>query len=136
MTVFAAVYPLLTTRALEEPFDYLVPDDLAAVRRGSVVAVRLGAQTVLGVVLELRDASSHTGCLLPILSLFYVPAVPEELLDLAAQVRDHYLTNLGAALALVLPPGGSLRLRRVAEPTAAGREALAAGDKAAAGVEH
>ena len=65
MTVFAAVYPLLTTRALEEPFDYLVPDELAAVRRGSVVAVRLGAQTVLGVVLELRDASPHTGRLLP-----------------------------------------------------------------------
>ena len=64
-----------------------------------------------------------------------MPAVPEELLDLAAQVRDHYLTNLGAALALVLPPGGSLRLRRVAEPTAAGLEALAAGHKAAAGLE-
>jgi len=133
--VFAAVYPLLTTRALEEPFDYLVPDDLAAVRRGSVVAVRLGAQTVLGVVLALRATSEHTGRVLPLLSVVDIPAVPEELLDLAAQVRDHYLTTLGAALALVLPPGGSLRLRRLAEPTAAGLAALAAGEPAASGLE-
>ena len=43
-----------------------------------------------------------------------VPGVPEELLDLALQVRDHYLSTLGAALGLALPPAGSLRLRRVA----------------------
>ena len=62
-----------------------------------------------------------------------MPAVPEELLDLAAQVARPLPDDLGAALALVLPPGGSLRLRRVAEPTAAGLAALAAGDEAAAG---
>ncbi|HUK77487.1 MAG TPA: primosomal protein N' [Thermoleophilia bacterium] len=133
--MFAAVYPLLTTRALEEPFDYLVPDELAAVRRGSVVAVRLGAQTVLGVVLALRATSRHTGRVLPLLSVIDIPAVPEELLDLAVHVRDRYLTTLGAALALVLPPSGSLRLRRVATATAAGLAALEAGDKAAAGLE-
>ncbi len=134
--MYAAVFPLLTARAIEEPFDYLVPDELAAsVRRGSVVAVRLGAQTVLGIVLALSEASGHTGRHLTILSVIDVPAVPEELLDIAAQVRDHYLSTLGAALALVLPPAGSLRLRRVLEPTAAGLAALAAGERGAEALE-
>ena len=60
--MYAAVFPVLSTRALEEPFDYLVPAELTgAVRRGSVVAVRLGAQTVLGVVLALSATSGHAG---------------------------------------------------------------------------
>ena len=130
--MYAAVFPLLTARAIEEPFDYLVPDELAAsVRRGSVVAVRLGAQVVLGVVLALSETSAHRGRHLSISSLIDVPAVPEELLDLAAQVRDHYLSTLGATLALVLPPAGALRLRRVLEPTVSGRAALAAGERGA-----
>jgi primosomal protein N' (replication factor Y) len=134
--LYAAVFPLLTARAIEEPFDYLVPDELAAsVRRGSVVAVRLGAQTVLGVVLALSPGSTHSGRHLDILSAIDVPAVPEELLDIAAQVRDHYLSTLGAALALVLPPAGSLRLRRVLEPSAAGLAALAAGEPGAEALE-
>jgi len=131
--VYAAVVPLLTARALEEPFDYLVPDDLAAhLRRGSVVAVRLGAQTVLGVVVGVSDTSSHTGRHLPVLSVVDVPAVPDDLLDLALRVREHYLTAAGTALALVLPPAGALKLRRVLEPSAAGRAALAAGERGAA----
>ncbi|MGZ4198557.1 MAG: replication restart helicase PriA, partial [Thermoleophilia bacterium] len=135
--MYAAVFPLLTARAIEEPFDYLVPDELAAsVRRGSVVAVRLGAQTVLGVVLALSRGSAHTGRHLNILSVVEVPAVPEELLDVAAQVRDHYLSTLGAALALVLPPAGSLHLKRVLEPSAAGLAALAAGEPGAEALEH
>ncbi len=130
--MYAAVFPLLSARALEEPFDYLVPDELAdAVSRGSVVAVRLGAQTVLGVVLALSPTSAHTGRHLSILSVIDVPAVPGELLDLAFQVRDHYLATLGAALSLALPPTGSLRLRRVLRPTAAGLAALGAGERGA-----
>jgi primosomal protein N' (replication factor Y) len=130
--LYAAVFPVLSTRAIEEPFDYLVPDDLAAsVRRGSVVAVRLGAQTVLGVVLGLSQTSVHKGRHLGIASVVDVPAVPEELLEIAGQIREHYLSTLGAALALVLPPSGALRLRRVLEPTAAGLAAEAAGEKGA-----
>ncbi len=134
--MYAAVFPLLTARALEEPFDYLVPDELAAVvRRGSVVAVRLGAQTVLGVVLALSATSAHTGRHLPVLSAIDLPVVPEELLDMAARVRDHYLTTLGSALALVLPPAGALSLRRQLVPTVVGLAALAAGQRGAEALE-
>ena len=134
--MYAAVFPLLSARALEEPFDYLVPDEFAhAVSRGSVVAVRLGAQTVLGVVLALSLTSAHTGRHLSLLSVIDVPAVPGELLDLAFQVRDHYLSTLGAALSLALPPTGSLRLRRELGPTAAGLAAIAAGERGAEALE-
>ena len=111
-----------------------MPAELAgAVRRGSVVAVRLGAQTVLGVVLALSATTAHAGRHVNILSVIDVPAVPEELLDLALQVRDHYLSSLGAAWVSLCLPAGSLRLRRVLVPSAAGLAALAAGERGAAG---
>jgi primosomal protein N' (replication factor Y) len=131
--MYAAVFPLLTARALEEPFDYLVPDHLAdTVRRGTVVAMPLGAQTVLGVVLRLATASSHAGRHVALSSVVDVPPVPGELLDVAERVRDHYLTTLGAALGLVLPSGGALRLRRVVAATAEGVAALESGLKGSA----
>jgi primosomal protein N' (replication factor Y) (superfamily II helicase) len=130
--MYAAVFPLLTARALEEPFDYLIPGHLASVvRRGSIVAVPLGAQTVLGVVLELADTSLHAGRHVAIASVVDVPPVPGELLDVAARVRDHYLSTLGAALGLVLPSGGGLRLRRVIAITPEGEAALERGERGA-----
>ena len=134
--MYAAVYPLLTTRALEEPFDYAVPERLLpAVRRGSVVAVRLGAQTVLGVVLALAETSGHAGRHLDLLDVVDIPPVPGELLDLAVLVRDHYLSTLGVALALVVPPAGALRLRRTLRPTPDGLVALERGDDGADALE-
>jgi len=61
--VYAAVFPLLTARALTGPFDYLVPEELAArLQTGSLVAVALGRQTVLGVVVgRWLDAMLKTG---------------------------------------------------------------------------
>ena len=126
--MYAAVFPLLTARALDEPFDYLVPDSLGPrLRRGSLVAVPLSAGMVLGVVLGLNDDPVHAGRHVGIADLVDLPPVPGDLLDLAERVKDYYLTSLGSALGLVLPPGGGLRLERWADITPAGREALAGG---------
>ena len=56
----ARVVPLVTTRALREPLDYLQPEgiELAA---GDVVHVPLAGRNVRGVVVEAGGPSRHTG---------------------------------------------------------------------------
>ena len=126
---YAAVFPLVRTRAFAGAFDYEIPRDLEGrVRPGALVAVQLGHQTVIGVVLELRAATTHAGRVLPLRDLLDVPAIPPDLLQLATQVERYYLTSFSAALALVCPPTGALKVIRQYELTDAGRAAVAAGE--------
>ncbi len=126
---YAAVFPLVRTRAFGEAFDYEVPHELAAgVRPGALVAVPLGAQTVIGVVLELRASTAHQGRVLSLRDVLHVPAIPAELLDVARRVEEHYLTSFSAALALVCPPTGALKVVRQYELTEGGHAAAEAGE--------
>ncbi len=110
---YAAVFPLVRTRAFAEAFDYEIPRELAAgALPGALVAVPLGAQTVIGVVLEVREQTAHAGRVLPLRDVLRVPAIPEELLGVARRVQQHYLTSFSAALALVCPPTGALKIER------------------------
>ena len=125
----AAVFPLVRTRAFAEPFEYALPaasgDEVVP---GALVAVPLGAQTVIGVVLELREHGRHQGDLRPVADVLDVPALAPELLHLAERVRSYYLSSWCAALALVTPPTGALRVQRRYALTDAGRAALEAGE--------
>jgi primosomal protein N' (replication factor Y) len=125
--MYAAVFPLVRTRAFTEPFDYLVPPGLPDVRIGSLVAAPLGGQVVLGIVVGMAATSSHSAKALPLNDVVDLPPVPADLVTLAGRVRDHYLTSLGSALALVTPPGAALRLERTAALTAEGGRQLAEG---------
>ena len=128
-TSYAAVFPLVRTRAFAEAFDYEVPRELEArTIPGALVAVPLGAQTVIGVVLEVRSSTTHAGRVLPLRDVLGVPAIPAELLDVARRVERHYLTSFSAALALVCPPTGALKVVRQYELTEAGRAAADAGE--------
>jgi primosomal protein N' (replication factor Y) len=126
---YAAVFPLVRTRAFAGAFDYLVPDELEGrLVVGALVAVPLGAQTIIGVVLELRPETAHKGRVLPVRDLLDVPAIPADLLELARRVEQYYLTSFAAALTLVCPPTGALKIVRQYELTAAGRAARGAGE--------
>lgn len=126
--MFASVFPLVRTRALQEPFDYVVPASLQGqVRIGSLVAVPLGSQVVLGVVLGMAATSRYAADALALRDLVDLPPLPEDLLAVATRIRDHYLTSLGAALSLVTPPAAALGLQRTAVLTEAGRAALEQG---------
>ncbi len=125
----AAVFPLVRTRAFAEPFDYALPAESGAeVARGDLVAVPLGATTVIGVVLALREHSAHVGTLRAVKDVLDVPRIETGLLDLAERVRRHYLSSTGSALALVAPPTAALNVTRRYELTEAGRAALEAGE--------
>ena len=128
---YAAVFPLVRTRAFSGAFDYSIPSELEGrVRAGVLVAVPLGAQTVIGVVLQVLESTTHTGRVVALRDLLDVPAIPADLLDLAREVERYYLTSFSAALALVCPPTGALKVVRSFELTAAGEAARGAGEEA------
>ena len=130
---YAAVFPLVRSRAFAKPFDYVVPDELKAqVCPGSLVAVPLGAQSVLGVVLELRDTTAHEGRILALGGAVDLPQIPSDLLRLAERVHEYYLASPAASLALVAPPLAAVKLEKLYALTADGQEAMHGGETALA----
>ncbi len=128
---YAAVFPLVRTRAFSGGFDYEIPRELGpAVRIGALVAAPLGGQTVIGVVLEIRQQTEHEGRVLALRDVLRVPPIPEDLLALARRIERHYLTSFAAALALVCPPTGALKIERRYELTDSGAAAAVAGEAA------
>ena len=108
----AQVLPLVEARGLDRILDYSVPAGLEdGVAPGALVVCPLGPRRVLGVVVG-RGEATHRGRLAPIAGVAAGPPVPVELLDLARWMARYYLAPVATCLRLVLPPGGSSRLRR------------------------
>jgi primosomal protein N' (replication factor Y) (superfamily II helicase) len=132
------VEPLTTARALRGPFDYRRPERMEGVEVGSVVRVPFGPRRLLGVVVELAEASELPPERLaePIEAL--EAGAPPELVRLGLWVGREYCSTPSRGLQLVLPPGtgtGSaartVRARRElrAEIVPAGEAALAGGER-------
>jgi primosomal protein N' (replication factor Y) len=102
----ALVQPLVAARAVDHPFDYLVPAGLAGVERGSTVLVELGARTVPGVVLGVREDGGAQE-LKPLLEV--TGELPAGRLDLAEWLAAECGSTLPRALALMTPPAGPRR---------------------------
>src|ERR671911_860581 len=101
----AKVEPLLTTRALRGPFDYLLPDRLPEVGVGSVLLVPFGRQRVVGVVVEVAESSDlPPERLAEPLEALEAGATPE-LVRLGLWVAREYCSTPARGLELVLPPG-------------------------------
>jgi primosomal protein N' (replication factor Y) (superfamily II helicase) len=117
------------------PFDYLLPDGLGPVDRGSLLAVPFGGREVLGVVVELADATEVPAEKLAAPRRVIEPGVPAELVALARWIADEYCSTPARALGLVLAPGAGrgvvprVRVRSVlvAEITGEGEAALGDG---------
>lgn len=124
MTIARVALPV----AVDKLFDYWVPAglDLAA---GAVVRVRLGGRRLAGVVHALADDSDVAReALQPIDEVAGLPALADDVRDLAGFVASYYQSSLGLAYALAMPPlahGAGPRERpggvRLSD---AGREAL------------
>ncbi len=113
----ASVYPLVSTRAVTQPFTYEVPD---GVRKGSVVSIRFGRTTVRGIVAEVGVEPPEGVTVAAVGAV--VDAVPESLVDLALWVADYYGSTPARALELVAP---LRRTPRGVRPSPAERESLA-----------
>jgi primosomal protein N' (replication factor Y) len=114
----AAVYPLVTARALARPFTYEVPDEVG---RGSVVVVRFGSARRRGVVTEVGVLAPDDVSVVPVDRV--TETVPSALVDLALWLADYYGSTPARALALVAP---ELPRRRGERREVVGRDALPA----------
>jgi primosomal protein N' (replication factor Y) (superfamily II helicase) len=99
------VEPLTTARALRGPFDYRRPEAMADLEVGSVVRIPFGPRRILGVVVEVGEASELPAERLaePIEAL--EAGVTPELVRLGLWVAREYCSTPSRGLQLVLPPG-------------------------------
>jgi primosomal protein N' (replication factor Y) (superfamily II helicase) len=132
------VEPLTTARALRGPFDYRRPEAMEEVGVGSVVRVPFGPRRILGVVVEVAEASElPPERLAEPLEALEAGATPE-LVRLGLWVAREYCSTPSRGLQLVLPPGtgtgsGGRTVRAKTELRAAilpaGEAALAGGER-------
>jgi primosomal protein N' (replication factor Y) (superfamily II helicase) len=99
------VEPLTTARALRGPFDYRQPEAMADLGVGSIVRVPFGPRRILGVVVEVAEASELPPERLsePIEAL--ESGATPELVRLGLWVAREYCSTPSRGLQLVLPPG-------------------------------
>jgi len=117
-TRFAAVYPLVTARALAREFTYAVED---GVERGAIVSVPFGGRRrVRGIVVRVDDAPPEGVDAAPIERV--VGAIPAVLVDLALWLAEYYGSTPARALALVAPETPK---RRKEQPPPGPRQSLA-----------
>ena len=112
----AAVYPLVSSRAVARLFTYEVP---VGVGKGAIVQVRLGRSTTRGVVVEVGVGAPAGIKLSPAGRV--LDEIPAALVDLALWVADYYGTTPARALELVAPVRRAPRGER---PSPAERESL------------
>jgi primosomal protein N' (replication factor Y) len=129
------VEPLTTARALRGPFDYRQPAAMDELEVGSVVRVPFGPRRLLGVVVELAEASELPPERLaePIEAL--ESGAPAELVELGLWVAREYCSTPSRGLQLVLPPGTGTGGRTVRAKKELRAEILPAGEAALSGGE-
>jgi primosomal protein N' (replication factor Y) len=114
---YAAVYPLVTARAVAREFSYEVPDDVG---KGAIVAAPFGRRRVRGVVVSVSATPPDGIDAAPIEGV--VGALPPVLVDLALWLAEYYGSTPARALALVAPVTPK---RRKEQAPPAERQALA-----------
>ncbi|MEV0798471.1 primosomal protein N' [Kribbella sp. NPDC050281] len=109
---------------LDRPFDYLVPEDLAAAAQpGARVKVRFAGKDLDGFVLERLESSDHEGKLVRIRKVVSPEQVlTPEIADLCRAVADRYAGVFADVTRLAVPPrhakveGEALRCNQPAPP--------------------
>ena len=125
MTIARVALPV----AVAQLFDYWVPAGLE-LHAGAIVRVPLARRRVVGVVVELVDATPVApDKLVPIGELVALPPLPDDVRELAQFVASYYQAPPGLAFALATPPAGTSSTRtrdagRALALTDAGRAAL------------
>jgi primosomal protein N' (replication factor Y) len=106
--MIARVQPLTRTRAVRGPFDYAVPEAMAAeVAVGTLLRVPFARRRALGVVVELADTSELAPERLAAPERVIGAGLTEELVALADWMAREYCSTTARALSLTLPPGAA-----------------------------
>ena len=121
-TMYAQVLIDRPARSLDRAFTYAIPEALRGrVRVGSYVLVPFGKQSLPGFVIGFTDAPGDYQVKRLYGLLVDEPIFDERLMSLAEWLADRYVSSLAEALRVLLPPGGSRKVIKVATLTAAGQ---------------
>jgi primosomal protein N' (replication factor Y) (superfamily II helicase) len=103
---------------LDRPFDYAVPDTMAAdAQRGVRVKVRFAGQDVDGFVVARTDTTEHTGRLSPLRRVVSPePVLTPEVAALTAAVAARYAGTRSDVLRLAIPPRHATTEKRATDP--------------------
>jgi primosomal protein N' (replication factor Y) len=113
----ASVVPLVTARAVSQPFTYEVDDDVPV---GAIVRIPFGRRRVRGLVVAVGVEAPAGVEVRPVEAV--VGSLPEPLVELALWLADYYGSTPARALALVAPETPK---RRKEQAPPAERQALA-----------
>ncbi|MGD8149097.1 primosome assembly protein PriA [Ornithinimicrobium sp. Y1694] len=119
---------------LDRPFEYLVPEELAAQARPGVrVRVRFSGRDHDGFILGRAEAAEHTGRLALLRSVVSAePVLTPQVLAAAKEVAAHYGGTLADVLRLAVPPRHA-RAEKGVPPAETGDEVGTAGPGAETG---
>jgi primosomal protein N' (replication factor Y) len=117
---YAAVYPLVTARAVAREFTYEVDESVGV---GAIVRIPFGRSRARGIVVSLHDTPPPGVDARPIESV--LGEIPPALVELALWIADYYGSTPARALALVAPEAPRRRKEQAppAERQALGGEA-------------
>ncbi len=106
---------------LDRPFDYVVPETMAAdAQPGVRVKVRFAGQDVDGFVLERAATSEHTGRLQPLRRVVSPePVLAADVAALTGEVAARYAGTRSDVLRLAVPPRHATTEKRPSEPASA-----------------
>ena len=119
---YASVVPDISTRALDQAYDYLVPKELEdECQVGCTVLVGFARRPAIGYVIALSTEAPHDTDLAkirPIERVLARSAFDETSAEFALWIAREYAAPLSDALRLLLPPGQTVRLKRDSEEDA------------------
>jgi primosomal protein N' (replication factor Y) len=105
--------------AVDTLFTYLVPAELqGAVKRGVRVLAPFGKKTVIGVIVNVRDAASIKNLKTILDVLDDEPMLSEELLELTQWISEYYYAPHGEVIKAALVPGLTRMGKRIITLTA------------------
>jgi primosomal protein N' (replication factor Y) len=115
---FAEVYLNLETSEISSPFDYLIPENLLnGIKVGSLILVPFGKRMEIGFVSKLKSKSffkTTSGREVKEIKdiLFSRPFFDFSRLKLAYWLSFYYMSSVGSALKLFMPPGYNYKINR------------------------
>lgn len=112
----------IPTRALDKPFDYLVPANMAALEVGCCVLVTFSHRPAVGYVVGFSEVPSDAdlGRYLFVEQVLSTPYFDEHAACLARWIAREYVAPLSESMHLFAPPGGTPKVKRIQEPAVPG----------------
>lgn len=112
---YASVILDIPTQALDSAYTYAVPEDLADLKVGCAVLVPFRGRPAVGYVVGLTtEVPENVSKLKPIQSVLSESYFDERGARLAFYLSSRYIAPLSSCVRLLLPPGATPKMRRVA----------------------